>query len=139
MAGGAGGARLAGGPGFWAVTRHEDVVRVLKDSSTYCTCWRSTPDACERLRNGEVELATIIDELLRRHPPVLTFRRTATQDWDPAGTRIRTGDKVVVFHASANRDERVLGRLLLSCDQETLQGFWGESRRAGKNQCIANS
>ncbi|MFF9507360.1 cytochrome P450 [Streptomyces sp. NPDC014724] len=65
------------------------------------------PDAYRRLRDGEVELTTAVDELLRRHPPVLTFRRTATQDTELAGTRIRTGDKVVVFHASANHDERV--------------------------------
>ncbi|MFI7361534.1 cytochrome P450 [Streptomyces sp. NPDC050149] len=65
------------------------------------------PEAYERLRKGEVGFTTAVDELLRRHPPVLTFRRTATQDTDLAGTRIRTGDKVVVFHASANHDERV--------------------------------
>ncbi|MGW0940642.1 cytochrome P450 [Streptomyces sp. NPDC002666] len=64
-------------------------------------------EAFDRLRNGEAEFTTAVDELLRRHPPVLTFRRTATQDTDLAGTRIRAGDKVVVFHASANHDERV--------------------------------
>jgi cytochrome P450 len=65
------------------------------------------PDAYRRLCAGKDALATAVDELLRRHPPVLTFRRTATQDTELAGTRIRTGDKVVVFHASANHDERV--------------------------------
>ncbi|MFF9402933.1 cytochrome P450 [Streptomyces sp. NPDC014744] len=65
------------------------------------------PDAYARLRAGDVQLTTAVDELLRRHPPVLSFRRTATRDTDLAGTRIRRGDKVVVFHASANHDERV--------------------------------
>jgi cytochrome P450 len=65
------------------------------------------PDAYRRLCAGDVGLATAVDELLRRHPPVLTFRRTATRDTELAGTRIRAGDKVVVFHASANHDERV--------------------------------
>lgn len=65
------------------------------------------PEAYARLRKGEVGFTTAVDELLRRHPPVLTFRRTATQDTELAGTRIRAGDKVVVFHASANHDERV--------------------------------
>ncbi|WP_326741882.1 cytochrome P450 [Streptomyces sp. P8-A8] len=64
------------------------------------------PDAYRRLCKGEVGLTTAVDELLRRHPPVLTFRRTAREDTVLAGTRIRTGDKVVVFHASANHDER---------------------------------
>ncbi|RPK67650.1 cytochrome P450 [Streptomyces sp. NBC_01732] len=65
------------------------------------------PDAYRRLCKGEVGLTTAVDELLRRHPPVLTFRRTAREDTVLAGTRIRTGDKVVVLHASANHDERV--------------------------------
>jgi len=65
------------------------------------------PDAYRVLGAGDVELTTAIDELLRRHPPVLTFRRTAAHDTELAGTRIRRGDKVVVFHASANHDERV--------------------------------
>ncbi|MFF4269668.1 cytochrome P450 [Streptomyces sp. NPDC001536] len=65
------------------------------------------PESYERLRVGSHELTTAVDELLRWHPPVLTFRRTATQDTELAGRRIRAGEKVVVFHASANRDERV--------------------------------
>lgn len=38
---------------------------------------------------------------------MLSFRRTAARDTELAGTRIRAGDKVVVFHASANHDARV--------------------------------
>ncbi|MEW2512330.1 cytochrome P450 [Streptomyces sp. NPDC046870] len=65
------------------------------------------PEACEPLRAGKVAVASAVDELLRWHPPVLTFRRTAVRDTELAGRVIRAGDKVVVFHASANRDERV--------------------------------
>ncbi|WP_371097257.1 cytochrome P450 [Streptomyces sanglieri] len=65
------------------------------------------PKEYRSLCKGDVGLTTAVDELLRRHPPVLTFRRTAREDTVLAGTRIRTGDKVVVFHASANHDERV--------------------------------
>ncbi|MGW7824877.1 cytochrome P450 [Streptomyces puniciscabiei] len=65
------------------------------------------PEAYDALRTGKTELSTAIEELLRWHPPVLTFRRTAVRDTELAGRRIRAGDKVVVFHASANRDERV--------------------------------
>lgn len=65
------------------------------------------PEAYHRLRDGRTQLTFAVDELLRWHPPVLTFRRTAAQDTELAGRRIRAGDKVVVFHASANRDERV--------------------------------
>ncbi|MEU6623247.1 cytochrome P450 [Streptomyces litmocidini] len=65
------------------------------------------PDEQRRLWSGEVSMDTAVDELLRVHPPVLSFRRTAARDTELAGRRIREGDKVVVFHASANHDERV--------------------------------
>jgi cytochrome P450 len=75
------------------------------------------PEAYGSLRAGVVGLPSAVEELLRWHPPVLTFRRTAARDTELAGRRIRAGDKVVVFHASANRDERVFadpGRLDLA-------------------------
>ncbi|MFF4349647.1 cytochrome P450 [Streptomyces sp. NPDC001530] len=65
------------------------------------------PDAYDGLRGGRLQLGAAVDELLRWHPPVLTFRRTAAVDTELAGQRLRAGDKVVVFHASANHDERV--------------------------------
>ncbi|MFD7961851.1 cytochrome P450 [Streptomyces zaomyceticus] len=64
-------------------------------------------DEQRRLWTGEVGTDTAVDELLRVHPPVLSFRRTAAHDTELAGQMIRRGDKVVVFHASANHDERV--------------------------------
>jgi cytochrome P450 len=42
--------------------------------------------------------------MLRFWPPVLHFRRTATRDLTLAGRPIRAGEKVVVYHAAANRD-----------------------------------
>ncbi|MFC8919620.1 cytochrome P450 [Streptomyces sp. NPDC057116] len=64
-------------------------------------------DAQRRLRAGEFAVTTAVEELLRVHPPVLTFRRTAAEECLLRGRRVRRGDKVVVFHASANHDERV--------------------------------
>ncbi|WP_308432135.1 cytochrome P450 [Streptomyces cinnamoneus] len=64
------------------------------------------PDAYELLRRGDVGAAACAEELLRWHPPVLSFRRTAAHDTCLAGRRIRAGEKVVVFHGSANYDER---------------------------------
>ncbi|WP_367045818.1 cytochrome P450 [Streptomyces sp. Je 1-332] len=65
------------------------------------------PDEYRRFREGDAPISTTVDELLRHHPPVLTFRRTAAKDTILANRTIRAGDKVVVFHASANHDERV--------------------------------
>lgn len=66
------------------------------------------PDQLDDLRRDpETRLDTAVDELLRYWPPVMQFRRTATCDVTLGGRAIRAGDKVVVYHASANRDETV--------------------------------
>jgi len=46
-----------------------------------------------------------VEELLRYASPVYHFRRTATQDVQMRGQQIKEGDKVVMWFASANRDE----------------------------------
>ncbi|MFF9472623.1 cytochrome P450 [Streptomyces roseolus] len=65
------------------------------------------PGEQRRLRQGEVGVDTAVEELLRVHPPVLSFRRTAARATELAGVRIAEGAKVVVFHGSANHDEHV--------------------------------
>jgi cytochrome P450 len=54
----------------------------------------------------ETRLPAAIEESLRS-PPVMYFRRTATEDTEIRGTRIRAGEKVYLSYASANRDEDV--------------------------------
>ncbi|MFD8493174.1 cytochrome P450 [Amycolatopsis sp. NPDC059657] len=65
------------------------------------------PGEYRRLREDPSLLDTAVEEMLRWHPPVLSFRRTATRDVELAGQRIAAGDKVVVYHVSAHFDERV--------------------------------
>jgi cytochrome P450 len=64
------------------------------------------PDEYDRLRADPALLPSAIEEILRWHPPVLSFRRTATRDVEIGDRRIAAGDKVVVYHASAHYDER---------------------------------
>ncbi len=52
-------------------------------------------------------IVSACDEMLRWTSPVLSFLRTATRDFELAGTLIRAGDTVGIFYPSANRDERV--------------------------------
>src|SRR5947208_3211479 len=52
-------------------------------------------------------LPVAVEEFVRWATPVLTFRRTATQDTDIAGQPIAEGEKVVLFYHSGNRDETV--------------------------------
>jgi cholest-4-en-3-one 26-monooxygenase len=65
------------------------------------------PDQLERVRDHRELLPGAVDEMLRCASPVMHFRRTATKDLTLGGTAIAEGDKVVIWYASANRDERV--------------------------------
>jgi len=63
-------------------------------------------DELERLVDEPSLAATAADELLRRAHPVHHFRRTATQDVVLHGRRISAGDKVTIWYAAANYDDR---------------------------------
>lgn len=66
------------------------------------------PDQWALLRSDpERHLPMAVDEIVRWASPVLTFRRTATEDTHLGGQAIAEGDHVVMFYASGNRDERV--------------------------------
>jgi cytochrome P450 len=49
---------------------------------------------------------TAVEEIVRWATPVINFRRTATRDIVVGGQEVKTGQKVVMFYNSANRDER---------------------------------
>jgi cytochrome P450 len=66
----------------------------------------SNMDAQRRIRQDPSLLPQAVEEMLRWWTPVMHFRRTATVDTALTGTKIRAGDKVVVWFSSANRDER---------------------------------
>jgi cytochrome P450 len=71
-------------------------------------CLLQHPGQFERLRRDPEKLTdSAIDEMLRFWPPVMQFRRTATRAVTLGGQDIGEGEKVVVYHASANRDETV--------------------------------
>jgi cytochrome P450 len=65
------------------------------------------PEARARLLDDASLLPSAVEEMLRVSPPVMYFRRTATQDVEIRGTPIAKGDKVTVWYPSANRDEDV--------------------------------
>lgn len=60
-----------------------------------------------RLRDDPSLLQTAVEELLRFASPVYHFRRTATRDVELGGKQIKSGDKVVMWFASGNRDEEI--------------------------------
>ncbi|MER6008387.1 cytochrome P450 [Nonomuraea angiospora] len=65
------------------------------------------PDQLDLLRRDPSLIPGAVEEFLRWASPVYHFRRTATRDVELGGKRIREGDKVVMWYASGNRDEKV--------------------------------
>lgn len=65
------------------------------------------PDQAERLRRDPSLWDTAVEEMLRWGSSIHNFRRTATRDTEVRGVPIKEGDKVVLYYASANRDEDV--------------------------------
>lgn len=64
------------------------------------------PDEFAKVRADPSLLDGAVEESVRFSSPVLYFRRTATRDTSLAGTYIAEGDKVVIWYASANFDEK---------------------------------
>ena len=72
-------------------------LQVLLEHPDQAAILESDPDA---------HVETAVDEILRWTSPVIQFARTATEDFELAGTVIRQGDTVGLWYPSANRDER---------------------------------
>ncbi len=65
------------------------------------------PREMARLRANPSLMRTAVEEALRWTSPIAHVRREATRDFELRGRTIREGDWVVVWIASANRDEEV--------------------------------
>ena len=65
------------------------------------------PDQFEKLKNDIGLLPNAVEEFLRWVAPVKHFARTATEDVQIGNQTVKEGERVVVFFASACRDEEV--------------------------------
>lgn len=65
------------------------------------------PEMWEGLRENREMLPTAVEEMLRWASTTPYNRRTATRDVEMHGKRIKAGDKVTMWWASANRDDAV--------------------------------
>jgi cytochrome P450 len=64
------------------------------------------PEQREKLRAHPELMPSAVDEILRWTSPVRVLRRVATSDTELHGKKLRAGESVLLFYASANRDER---------------------------------
>jgi cytochrome P450 len=68
------------------------------------------PAEYEKLRNDPSLIPNMVNEIIRWQTPLAHMRRTATQDTELGGKKIKKGDRVVMWYVSANRDETVIPR-----------------------------
>ncbi|BFN12561.1 cytochrome P450 [Marinobacter sp. RI1] len=66
------------------------------------------PQEFDRLKQDPSLIPSMVSEIIRWQTPLAYMRRVATQDVELRGQTIRKGDKVVMWYASGNRDERAI-------------------------------
>jgi cytochrome P450 len=76
--------------GVWALNRH--------------------PDEYRKLRETPALIPSAVSEIIRWQSPIVHMRRTATADGTIGGKQIREGDKVCMWYVSGNRDEDAIER-----------------------------
>jgi len=65
------------------------------------------PGELRRLQQSPTLLPSAIEEVVRWTTPIIHFARTASEDYELRGKRIRAGDALALFYPSANRDEEI--------------------------------
>jgi cytochrome P450 len=65
------------------------------------------PAELAKIQKNPALLPTAIEEILRWTSPIIHFARTATEDLEIRGRRIRKGEHLALYYPSANRDEDV--------------------------------
>lgn len=68
------------------------------------------PDQFEKLKANPDLIPNMVSEIIRWQTPLAYMRRIAKKDTVLNGQFIRKGDKLVMWYASGNRDERVFDR-----------------------------
>ena len=86
------------------------------------------PDQYERLRADRSLVPNAVEEFVRWVTPFTHFRRTATNDTEIRDVRVRSGDAVVTWFTSGNRDEDVFSEPFqfdVAREPNPHQGFGG--------------
>ena len=65
------------------------------------------PGEWERLRRDPTLIDSAVEEIVRWTTPVIQFCRTAVEEVEMRGKKIRAGDNLCLFYPSANRDEEI--------------------------------
>jgi len=66
------------------------------------------PDQYDKLRKNHDLIYSMVPEIIRWQTPLAYMRRTALEDTEIRGKKIKKGDKVVMWYVSGNRDDEVI-------------------------------
>ena len=66
------------------------------------------PDQYSKLMDNPALVTSMVPEIIRWHTPVIHMRRTALEDAELDGKRIRKGDKIAMWYISGNRDDEAI-------------------------------
>jgi cytochrome P450 len=66
------------------------------------------PDQYDKLRANPSLIPNMVSETIRWQSPLAYMRRTATEDTELRGKKIKKGDKVLMWYVSGNRDDEVI-------------------------------
>ena len=66
------------------------------------------PEQFAKLKSNPMLIPSMVSEIIRWHTPLPYMRRTATQDVELNGKHIKTGDQVLMWYVSGNRDPDAL-------------------------------
>jgi cytochrome P450 len=87
------------------VTAGQDTTQTMLSSGLLALL--DHPDQLQLLRNDPSRIPDAVEEIVRWANPLHYFRRTAMEDTEIRGTKIRKGDAVAMYYTSCNRDEDV--------------------------------
>lgn len=68
------------------------------------------PHEYQKLRDNPALIPSMVSEIIRWQTPLAYMRRTAKVDTELGGKQIKAGDKLLMWYASANRDEQAIER-----------------------------
>ncbi|MBX6742925.1 MAG: cytochrome P450 [Acetobacteraceae bacterium] len=66
------------------------------------------PEEYRKLRENPGLIESMVPEIIRYQTPLAHMRRTAIEDCELGGKKIRAGDKVIMWYISGNRDEETI-------------------------------
>ena len=95
------------------------------------------PDQYAKLQADPSVIPNMVAEIIRWQTPLAYMRRTALEDVELDGKKIRKGDKVAMWYVSGNRDETVIdnpNKLVIDRDRARQHLSFG----FGIHRCVGN-